>query len=348
MELDNAYYYSPVPARSARRSPAEKAALPYADEDLMELEAEPNNVRNRLSEKTDPLLAAGDFAELDRIAAQLRSSKVECANGTWHLRCFYDGFAELSDYEPESVWRTRIAAFQAWINQYPDSITPRVALAAVWNEWAWRARGGDYAPDVPKKGWELFEERLNEAAKVLTEARDLEEKCPVWFGVSMHVAVGQGWDRARYNRLFADAIYFEPHYTGFYTNRSNYLLPRWFGRPGETAAFAEEAANELGGEEGDILYARLFWGLHSMGTVLTSPFVENAGASWPRVRKGLEAILRRQPNSIAAMSELCYLSGQHGEHERMRQLFVQIGPFVDTTMFGFGYFLRDRRVAFQD
>lgn len=347
MELDNAYYYSPVPARSARRSPGEKAALPYADEDLMELEAEPNNVRNRISEKTDPLLAAGNFAELDRIAAQLRSSKVECANGTWHLRCFYDGFAMLSDYEPESVWRSRIATFQAWINQYPDSITPRVALADVWNEWAWRARGGDYASDVPKKGWELFEERLKEAAKVLAEARDLEEKCPVWWGISQQVALGQGWDRARYDRLFHDAIYFEPLYTGFYTNRNNYLLPRWFGRPGECAAFAEEAANRLGGEEGDILYARLVWGLHAMGTVLTSPFVENAGASWPRMRKGLEAILRRQPNSIAAMSELCYLSGQHGEHERMRQLFVQIGPFVDTTMFGYGYFLRDRRKAFQ-
>ena len=348
MELENAYYYSPVPAKSARRSPAEKAALPYADEDLLELEAEPNNVRNRLSGKTDPLLAAGNFAELDRIAAQLRSSKVQCANGTWHLRSFYEGFAMLSDYLPESAWTDRIATFQAWISQYPDSITPRVALAAVWKEWAWRARGGTYASDVPRKGWQLFEERLNEAAKVLAEARDLEEKCPVWWSVSQQVALGQGWDRARYDRLFYDAIYFEPLYTGFYTNRNNYLLPRWFGRPGECAAFAEEAANKLGGDEGDILYARLVWGLHATGVLRNGSIVEAAGASWPRVRRGLEAILRRQPNSIAAMSELCYLSGQHGEHERMRQLFVQIGPFVDTTMFGDNAcFLRDRRVAFQ-
>lgn len=346
-ELENAYYVTPVPVKSARRSPAEKAALPYADEELVELEAEPVNVRNRLSEKTDPLLAAGNFAELDRIAAELRSSKVQCANGTWHLRCFYDGFAMLSDYLPESAWTDRIATFQAWIKQYPDSITPRLALANLWDEWAWRARGGNYAPDVPRKGWELFEERLTESATVLEEARNLEEKCPFWWDLSQRVALGQSWDRARYDRLFADAVYFEPLYSGFYANKNNYLLPRWFGRPGECAAFAEAAANELGGEEGDILYARLVWRLHAMDTIKTGSITEGAGASWPRVRKGLEAILRRYPNSIAAASELCYLCCQHGEHERMRQLFVQIGPFVDTTMYYDNTrFLQDRRKAF--
>jgi hypothetical protein len=37
---------------------------------------------------------------------------------------------------------------------------------------------------------------------------------------------------------------------------------------------------------------------------------------------------------IAAASELCYLGGQQGERERMKQLFVQIGPFVDTIVYG--------------
>jgi TolA-binding protein len=348
-ELENAYYLTPAPSKSSRRSPAEKAALPYADEELVELEAEPVNVRNRLSEKTDPLLAAGNFAELDRIAAQLRSSKAQCANGVWHLRCFYDGFAMLSDFLPETAWTDRIATFQAWIKQYPDSITPRIALASVWDEWAWRARGGDYASDVPRKGWELFEERIKESAKVLEEARHLEEKCPGWWDLSQRIALAQSWDRARYNRLFADATYFDPLYTGFYTSMNNYLLPRWFGKPGECAAFAEQAANELGGEEGDILYARLVWRLHSMDTIKMGSITDGAGASWPRVRKGMEAILRRYPNSIAAASELCYLSCQHGERERMRQLFVQIGPFVDTTMYyDKTRFLQDRRVAFQE
>lgn len=347
-ELENAYYVTPVPVKSARRSSAEKAALPYVDEELVELEAESVNVRNRLSEKTDPLLAAGNFAELDRIAAQLRTSKAQCANGAWHLRSFYNGFAMLPDYLPESAWTDRIATFQAWINQYPDSITPRIALASVWAEWAWRARGGDYAPDVPRKGWQLLEERLNQAAKVLEEARSLEEKCPVWWDLAQGIALGQSWDRARYDRLFHDAIYFEPLYTGFYTNKNNYLLPRWFGKPGECATFAESAANRLGGEEGDILYARLVWRLHSMDLFRTSSIVDAAGASWPRMRKGLEAILRRHPQSIAAASELCYLSGQQGERERMKQLFAQIGPFVDTSVYGDNRtFLRDRRAAFQ-
>ena len=155
-ELENAYYAAPAPAKSIRRSPAEKAALPYADEDLLELEAEPVNVRNRLSEKTDLLLAEGNFAELDRIAAELRTSKVQCANGVWHLRSFYDGFAMLSDYLPETAWTDRIATFQSWINQYPDSITPRIALASVWDEWAWAGARGQLRIGCSAKGLAAF------------------------------------------------------------------------------------------------------------------------------------------------------------------------------------------------
>lgn len=348
-ELETAFYATSAPAKSARRTPAENAALSYADEDLLELEAESVNVRNRLSKKTDPLLAAHNFTELDRIAAELRSSKVQCANGVWHLRSFYDGFAMLPDYLPESAWTDRIAIFQAWIKERPSSITARVGLASVWCEWAWRARGGNYAPRVPAKGWQLFRDRLTEAAKVLADARNLNDKCAGWWDVAQRVALGEGWDRTKYDQLFEDAVRFDRLYTGFYTNKNNYLLPRWFGKPGECAAFAEAAANRLGGEEGDILYARLVWRLHSMDVFPNGSIVQQAGASWPRVRKGLESILNRQPRSIAAASELCYLCGQQGERDRMKQLFMQMGPFVDTTVYGDNRrFLQDRRVAFQE
>ena len=347
-DLEKVYFTVAVPADSSARNPKEQAALPYRDEELRETEAEPINVRNRLSETTDPLLVARKFTELDTLAAKLRASKVQSACGIWRLRSFYDGFSLLPDHVPESGWTDRIALMQAWIAQRPGSITPRVALANVWCEWAWHARGGGYADSVSTGGERLFAERLAAAGKVLDDARNLGEKCPVWWEVYQRVALGLGWGRARVETLFEDAVRFEPLYTGFYTSRNNYLLPRWYGKPGEGAAFAQAAADRLGGEEGDVVYARLAWRLHSMGMLPNGFVVQAAGASWPRVRNGMEAIVRRYPDSIAAASELCYLYGQQGERARMPALFAQIGPFVDTSVYGDSKrFLSDRKFAFQ-
>ncbi len=346
--LKNAYFVTPVPADSARRLPAENAALVYQDEDLLELEAEPVNVRNRLSDTTDPLLAAHRFAELDAIASRLRSSRAQCANGTAHIRLFYDGFAMLPDYLPEKAWTDRIAIFEAWIAEHPASITPRVALANVWIEWAWRARSGRYASDVPRKGWELFGERLEESTKVLAAANTLTEKCPVWWELCQRIALGQSRPRDQYEALFASALRFDPKYVGFYVSKETYLLPRWFGGEGEGAAFIQEAADRVGGKDGDVLYARLIWQLQEKGIFKTNCIVKEFGASWPRLRRGLEAIVEQYPDSIAAASELCAVSGQEGEHERMRPLFARIGPFIDTSIFGERrYFLSDRRIAFR-
>jgi hypothetical protein len=189
---------------------------------------------------------------------------------------------------------------------------------------------------------------MNEAAKVLAAAGRLREKCPVWWDICQRIALAQQWNREKYDELFESAVRFDPYYTAFYANKNVYLLPRWFGEPGECAAFAQKSADRLGGEEGDILYARLLWRLHALDVFDTNCIVKEAGVSWPRIRNGLEAILRRHPDSFEAASELCYLCGQQGERERMRPLFVQIGPFVDTSVYGQRpRFLQDRRMAFQ-
>ena len=61
----------------------------------------------------------------------------------------------------------------------------------------------------------------------------------------------------RYNKLFEEAIAFEPLYPHFYINKAIYLLPRCHGQEGDWEGFAEETSQSAGGKEGSMLYSYL-------------------------------------------------------------------------------------------
>src|ERR1041385_1857811 len=98
----------------------------------------------------------------------------------------------------------------------PKSITPRVALAELYINYAWQARGQEYADKVTDDNFRLFEERIAMAKATLDEAADLKEKCPQWYNSMQSVALGQAWSKAQAAKLFEEAIAFEPGYYYFY------------------------------------------------------------------------------------------------------------------------------------
>ncbi len=68
------------------------------------------------------------------------------------------------------------------------------------------------------------------------------------------LAIAQGWNRSQARQLLDQAVAFEPDYYHYYREHANYLLPKWYGEPGEAEAFAEEASNKVGGQEGKFVY----------------------------------------------------------------------------------------------
>lgn len=77
---------------------------------------------------------------------------------------------------------------------------------------------GVYAPDAE---WQYHLGKLKKWAEENTAS------------VTARVALGQGWDRESYERLFSEATAFEPSYPAYYQEKAAYLLPRWHGRAGE-------------------------------------------------------------------------------------------------------------------
>jgi len=193
-----------------------------------------------------------------------------------------------------------------------------------------------------------MEERLSQSWKVLVEAKSLSTKCPGWWATAQKVALGQGWDHARYEELFQDAIRFEPTYIMYLYRKALYLQPRWFGEEGEFGEFLESVANNIGGEEGNILYARIIWNLEFMR--FDKEFLQAPGVSWLRAKQGFGALINKYPDSLSIKSEYCLLSRLARDRGQMKELFAQIGGRMDMRVWreNKGRFIEDRKWAYQN
>jgi tetratricopeptide (TPR) repeat protein len=262
------------------------------------------NPTNPIANKAVVLLGAKDYDKLDALAAKLRTSKERYADGTWQLANFYSGLIPLTS-DPDTAWDDRVMAIAMWSTARPESITARVAWADVLVCYAWKARGGGEVNTVSPEGWRLFFQRLRQAMVILKAATSVNEKCPVYWSVMMRAALGLQANQLQFDDIFDEATKSEPGYEAYYFSRAVYLLPRWYGRGGEWGSDLAAAADKVGGENGDMLYAQVVWNLNR--DYFVNPFLEG-NASWKRVDNGFQIIEKHFPDALEARIERAYLA----------------------------------------
>ena len=296
------------------------------------VEDERATAKNRIALEAATLLKQRNYRALDALADQLRQDTRTFAQGDWPIAFLYSGVVDLPKEATETEWQSHIESLRGWFKNDPDCGTPRVALARGLLEYAWQARGDGWASSVTSEGRRLYGERISEARRILNAAAPLAQNCPVYYSSRLKVALADSTSRERYEALFNEAIKAFPTYATFYLAKSDYLLPRWFGKEGEWEAFAAASADRLGAEAGDMLYAQIVWAMHDhrfFGNILKETAVE-----WQRIAPGFEALCRRYPNSISAPSEYCYLAGFHPKTGRglSRDLFLRLGNRCDLSV----------------
>ncbi len=259
------------------------------------------------------------FDELEKLAQDLRRNKELCTDGKWKIGEFYTAL-ECQEDEPESLWEQHDRIHRAWIAAKPESITARVAYASFLVDYAWHARGSGWAKDVTPTGWKLFGERLAAARTALENARQLPEKDPYWWIQMMTLAKGQGWNRAEYDALYAEAKAFEPTFWRYDTSRAQYLLPRWHGKRGEWEKFAEKTADDPNGL-GNEGYARV--------VIALWPYYDDLFAetdtSWPRTLEGLRTMHEKYPDSLELLNFATLYACQVGDQSAAREMFEKMG-----------------------
>lgn len=273
------------------------------------------------------LLNQEKFGELDKLATTARASKGRMPGGSWTLYLLYLELSKVpnGDRAPEADWTAAIARFQSWIAQRPESITARVALANMYVNYAWQARGNGYADEVSARGWELYKQRIQLARQTLEDASTLKQKCPEWFHVMQTVALAQAWDKAEALALFEKAIAFEPNYYYYYLAYSNFLLPKWYGEEGESEAFLSTAASKVGASTGDITYYKV---ARDLVCVCADPDSVQT-LDWARIQRGFAANEKLYGVSTYELNKLAYMAVKFLDVDQAYKTFNRIGDHWD-------------------
>lgn len=213
-----------------------------------------------LPEDARAWVAAGRFQELEDYAEKARAENLAEKHLAHPMLCaFYESLCEFPKEATDAAWLDHLGHMEKWRAAFPRSITPRVALMSFWIGYAWKARGSGWAREVTDEGWEGFRERLPKARAVFEEAEALPTKDPELYALAITLAMGQSSPREEMEEFFRKGVEISPYYVGLYYRKRYYLAQKWHGGPGDWQEFAREAADKMGGEMGDMLYAQLVY-----------------------------------------------------------------------------------------
>jgi hypothetical protein len=265
------------------------------------------------------LLKQEQFEELDCLADAARAGKTRFSGGAWKLRQFYAGLDSPRPGHPtQEDWRNHFDLVERWRQKNPGSVTAPIVLAESYVSYAWDARGDGYADSVSDSGWKLFGERISKAKAILDQAAPA--KCPDWYVAMQHIASGQSWDLPQHYALLQKAIAFEPGYQYYYRIHADNLQPKWSGEEGDPARFAEESANRVGGDGGDILYFQI-----AEGILCACQESEFGHFSWPRLQKGFAALEKQYGTSMISVNSFALMASKSGDWEVADPEFKRIG-----------------------
>ena len=280
--------------------------------------------RSQVTKELRQMLHAGQFEALEAFAANML--KKTDGRGGRYADSFYfcESFQKpLSTKTGDLAWTEHFGELEKWVQQYPESVYPRVALARSLCSYAWEARGGGVASSVTPEGWKLFRERLSKADQVLVEAEKITTSEVPLYQVWTTVGLGLKWPADKYEVIFQKGIMADPNFLPIYYSKLQYLLPRWRGKPGDVERFAEEIADKRGGEEGDMLY--MFIARRLAEWQGKEDFFDYAEISWPRMKRGFEARIKNPRFVNLELNHYCYFACLMKERSTAKRLFDEIG-----------------------
>lgn len=289
-------------------------------------ETEREKERTKIGQDVTALLNAEEYDELEKLADKLLKSKETYVTGTWKLDSFGFFCANKTDDDNESQIRARIAQLESWHKAKPDSPYPPVALAEAYTGLAWEARGGGWASEVEDDGWKGYNESLKTAKEWLDKAEKYSNVYPRWYEPFCTIALGQGMNKTEYAKILDKGLKDFPTYNEIYFRQIYFLQPRWYGDKGEWEKYAKKKADALGGDEGDILYARMIWQIQRQRALYkNNSLYTDSDASWSRTESGFELLSKKYRDSVQVLNGYCRAAVTARDVPVARRLFQQIG-----------------------
>jgi hypothetical protein len=276
---------------------------------------------------------AKQFAELEQLEQELRSAKARVAGGDWKLFHFYRGLSAahvIEDAPLESDWLAVIAALKEWQAHSPGSAVPLLLLADTYTSFAWYARGTGRSETVTPRRWDLFKDRLNQGAFHLNASRRLSSANPQWYVTALRIAQGLQWPRDRAESLLEEVAALEPLYQHAYSGMATFLLPRWYGEPGDWEKFAQDTADRIGGLEGSAVYNHI--ALQVSGPHGAKEFFEENDVNWRKLQWSFADREKLYGVGVQSLNRMCWLAGGIDDKPAARAFMKRIGDDWDQSV----------------
>jgi parallel beta-helix repeat protein len=271
-------------------------------------------------------LRSEDFDELEKMASKIRNEKRRFTNGNWQLGYFYSAFETGYGSRP---FEDNINYCEKWISKYPESITPRIAMAVSLYQKGWSIRGRGFSNTVSPAAWEHFEHYLTKALDVLKEAEKLNIKDPALYTSWIDVAIGLH-KIDDIETSFKKGIEIEPTYYPLYSAYGFAYLPKWYGKPGQYEQLAAEAAEKTQNEIGQSLYFLLARKMTQQVKDVNE--FRESGFDYNRIKQGMKDFAKQFPDflDVEASNRLCFMACAAGNKEDARDYFIDIGDNWNT------------------
>ncbi|MFF4344157.1 hypothetical protein ACFY00_30045 [Kitasatospora sp. NPDC001540] len=134
------------------------------------------------------------------------------------------------------------AWLKAWRTERPDDPDAAVVTVEALVQLAWNIRSSRQASEVSQEQFQAFHRVLGEAEQAAKEAERLAAADdPLPFYVQQPIAMGLGWENARYVALWAELTARDPLHVGGHLRALQYWCAKWHGSHELMHAFADAA-----------------------------------------------------------------------------------------------------------
>jgi hypothetical protein len=165
----------------------------------------------------------------------------------------------------------------------------------------WEARGSGYADTVQPHQWEAFHKLIAQAHAVLKPAMEGDEPPLDLYHPWFTVARAASWPQAEVDYHVENLLRRLDRYHPALGEVGVLLLPRWGGDGDDASQFATMVANRLGGEAGDIAYARIAMELtpYEHDETFYNPVIQGTTLGFDQVQatRGVILAIEQEPYS---------------------------------------------------
>ncbi|MEO8387404.1 hypothetical protein [Polaromonas sp.] len=239
-----------------------------------------------------------DFATLDKMAIQFRTTKSRSSSGSWNLAIFYSNFRnamyEGGKQNSDEQWQRIEEKISRWVATTPNSATAPIFLAWAQLRHGWSYRNNGVDNTVTEEGFNKFLHYVSMSENILKKHKRVSSVDPEWYVMMLSLAKHRKMNDREYGLLYEEALKVEPGYHDTYKAVAETVSPMWSGNIAQLSALASDAVRRTSAVEGNALYARIFWSVSDRYSGVWYHILSTGG--WPLMKSGFEDMIKQYPD----------------------------------------------------